>query len=409
MIRWLSRWRMAGPGLVVTAAFIGPGTVTTASKAGAKYGYQLLWVLVVATLATIFLQNMAARVGLVTRVPLGIAIMESLKSQGMRWFVGVLAVFAIGFGNSAFQAGNLTGARIGLEIIAGSTHAEWVYLIAGMAMATLFMSSYKRIEFVLIAMVAFMSVGFLATAVLIRPEPSAVGAGLLPTVPKDSVLVVLGLLGTTIVPYNLFLHAGLVQRKWNANDETLVSIAAARADSALAIGLGGLVSAAILVTAAVAYSGAGVELKSAADMPAQLAPLLGHQVANLFFGVGLLAAGLTSAITAPLAAAMAISGLFGWGDDPKALRFRVIWLGVMGFGLVVARIWNNSPMEIIVVAQAANGLLLPVMVALLILVSHKHPRLSAYRPAWWENLAAVAVLALVLVLSGNFFRKLFES
>lgn len=409
MIRWLSRWRMAGPGLVVTAAFIGPGTVTTASKAGATYGFQLLWVFVVATMATIFLQNLAARIGLATRVPLGIAIMESLKSQAARWIVGALAVFAISFGNSAFQAGNLTGARMGFEIVTGSTWPEWVYLIAAMAIGTLFMSSYKRIEFVLIAMVAFMSLGFLATAILIRPEPAKVVEGLIPAVPQGSLLVVLGLLGTTIVPYNLFLHAGLVQRKWSANDETRASISAARADSALAIGLGGLVSAAILVTAAVAFAGTGVELKSTADMPAQLAPLLGRQMANLFFGVGLFAAGLTSAITAPLAAAMAISGLFGWGDDPTSIRFRVIWLSVMAFGLVVARIWNSSPMEIIVVAQAANGLLLPVMVALLILVSHKHPRLREYRPAWWETLAAIGVLTLVLLLSGNFFRKLFES
>lgn len=409
MIRWLSRWRMAGPGLVVTAAFIGPGTVTTASKAGATYGFQLLWVFVVATMATIFLQNLAARIGLATRVPLGIAIMESLKSQAARWVVGALAVFAIGFGNSAFQAGNLTGARMGLEIVTGSARPEWVYLIVVIAIGTLFMSSYKRIEFVLIAMVAFMSLGFLATALLIRPEPTKVVAGLIPTIPPGSLLVVLGLLGTTIVPYNLFLHAGLVQRKWSANDETRAAISAARADSALAIGLGGLVSAAILVTAAVAYAGTGVELKSTADMPAQLAPLLGRQIANLFFGVGLFAAGLTSAITAPLAAAMAISGLFGWGDDPTSIRFRVIWLSVMAFGLIVALVWNKSPMEIIVVAQAANGLLLPVMVALLILVSHKHPRLHEYRPAWWETVAAVGVLTLVLLLSGNFFRKLFES
>ncbi|MDP1560177.1 MAG: Nramp family divalent metal transporter [Pirellulaceae bacterium] len=407
MIRWLGRFRIAGPGLVVTAAFIGPGTVTVASQAGADYGYQLLWVLALATAVTIFLQAMATRIGLATRVPLGIAIKESLNSPLARWLVGALVVFAIGFGNSAFQAGNLTGARIGLEIMTGSQRPEWIWVLAAIASGTLFMSSYRRMEIVLIAMVATMSLGFLVTVILIRPEPMGMVRGLAPTFPQNSLVTILALLGTTIVPYNLFLHAGLVQRRWSQERDVQTAINEARADSVLSIGLGGLVSAAILVSAAVAFFGTGATLTSVNDMAVQLEPLLGRQTSRFFFGVGLFAAGLTSAITAPLAAAMAITGVLGWSDDPKAIRFRCIWIGVMTIGFVVAWFWSKSPKEIIVVAQAANGVLLPLVVGLLIFVCNRHQRLKRHRPSWWENAIAIGVFLIILGLNWNLLVKFF--
>ncbi len=398
---------MAGPGLIVTAAFIGPGTVTTASQAGATYGFQLLWVMVVATAATIFLQNLAARVGLATRVPLGIAIMQSLPNRFARWLIGALAVFAIGFGNGAFQAGNLTGARVGLEIMTGIENQGWVLGVAMVATGTLLLASYRRIEIVLIAMVAAMSMGFLVTMIMIRPQPIGMLQGLLPVIPEGALVTILGLLGTTIVPYNLFLYAGLVQRKWPQDGDLRTAMSEARADSTLSIGLGGLVSAAILVTAAVAFFGSEKTLTSVTEMTAQLEPLLGPHTARLFFGLGLFAAGLTSAITAPLAAAMAISGVFGWGDDPASTRFRGIWLAVMIFGLSIAWTWSKSPMQIIVVAQAANGVLLPVVVGLLILACNRHPALGELRPRWWENGMAAGVFLLIVLLSGNLFLRFF--
>lgn len=406
LVPWLRQWRVAGPGLIVTAAFIGPGTVTTASKAGALFGFQLLWVLALATTVTIFLQTMAARVGLATRKPLGIAIVESLQSAWARWFVGSLAVFAIGFGNSAFQAGNLTGARMGLEIMTGVDRPEWIFVLGALASGTLLLSNYRRIEIVLIAMVAAMSLGFLLAAILLRPAAIDVARGLIPSLPDGSLLTVLGLLGTTVVPYNLFLHAGLVQRRWKHEVDLGVAYRAAWADSVLSIGLGGMVSAAILVSAAVAFFGSGATLNTAADLATNLQPILGPQVARWLLGVGLLAAGLTSAITAPLAAAMAIAGVLGVGDDPKALRFRGIWMAVMLIGLSVAWFWNKSPMQVIVVAQAANAVLLPVVVGLLIFTCHHHPQLRDARPSWRENTVAAGVFLLVLVLTGNLFRQL---
>jgi len=409
VIRWLERWRFSGPGLIVTAAFIGPGTVTTASTAGATYGFQLLWVMVFATAATIFLQNMAGRIGLATRLPLGIAIMESIPNHFARWVLGALAVFAIGFGNSAFQAGNLTGARVGFEIMTGDGHPGWVFGVAGLAIGTLLFSSYRRIEIVLVSMVAAMSLGFLVTMILLRPDPIKMAEGLVPVIPPSSLVTILGLLGTTIVPYNLFLYAGLVQRKWKKEIEIRTAIRDARADSALSIGLGGIVSAAIMVTAAVAFFEAGKTLTGTSDMATQLEPLLGRQTARLFFGLGLFAAGLTSAITAPLAAAMAISGIFGWSDDPKTTHFRCLWIGVMGIGLVVSWYWSKSPKEIIVVAQAANGILLPIVVGLLIFACNQYPGLREHRPRWWENAIAIGIFLMILVTTVNFFVKLLMS
>jgi manganese transport protein len=405
----IRHWRIAGPGLVVTAAFIGPGTVTTASQAGATYGYSLLWVLLVATGATIVLQNLAARIGLVTKSSLGQAIRQTLPWPPARWAVAGLAVLAIGCGNSAFQAGNLTGARVGLEIMTGVGSPYWVLVLGAVASSLLLLSDYRRMELALMAMVLVMSLGFLLTAVLAAPSPWVIAAGIVPRVPEGSILTALGLLGTTLVPYNLFLHAGLVRAKWAGFGDSAAAGQAAHADTILSVSLGGIVSIAILVTAAAAFFGTGQTLSSIRDLPQQLEPLLGSSAARVLFGLGLFAAGLTSAITAPLAAAIAISGVSGWTENLTSWGFRSVWSVVMIVGVIVALFWNQSPIQIILAAQAFNAILLPTMVGLLIYVSHVHPQMRTRGPSLVENGAAGLVLGVVLLLTGHtIYRLLFS-
>jgi manganese transport protein len=392
--------------LVVTAAFIGPGTVTTASQAGAAFGFSLLWVLCLATAATIILQNMAAKIGLSTGTGLGQAIRQTLPWTAARWAVGGLTVLAIGCGNSAFQAGNLTGARAGLEIMTTVVSPTWVLGLGAVASCILLLSNHRRIEIVLMAMVLAMSLGFVLTAILAGPAPRMIATGLVPRLPEGSVLTALGLLGTTIVPYNLFLHAGLVQAKWSGFADRVEAARAARADTVLSVSLGGVVSIAILIAAAAAFFGTGQTLRTVHDLPQQLEPLLGREVARFLFGLGLFAAGLTSAITAPLAAAMAICGVCGWSEHLHSASFRGVWALVMASGVTVALLWNQSPLQVIVAAQAANAILLPIVVGLLIYVSHTHQQLRTQRPALWEQAAAAGVFGVILLLTGHALYRL---
>ncbi|HEX3158422.1 MAG TPA: Nramp family divalent metal transporter [Gemmatimonadaceae bacterium] len=349
-----------GPGALVTAAFIGPGTVTTCTLAGVQFGTALLWALLFATLGTIILQEMSARLGTVAGVGLGDAVRAHFVAPLPRLLATGLIAAAIGVGNAAYQTGNLLGAALGAQVVAGGSMRAWVLGLAIAASALLWRGSYRVLERVLVGMVIVMSVVFLATAMSLPGDLTAiVRDALRPTMPAGSAIVALGLVGTTIVPYNLFLHASAARLRFQGEG----ALGEARLDLVVAIALGGLVSMAIVVTAAA--SGA-TSVPSAAAMATQLEPLLGSW-ARHFFGMGLLAAGLTSAITAPLAAGYALAGAFGWPADLRDRRLRLTWGLVMLTGTAFA-LAGVRPLPAIVFAQAANGLLLPAIAVFLLVV-----------------------------------------
>jgi len=386
-----------GPGLLVTAAFIGPGTVTTASVAGARFGYALLWALVFSVLATLVLQEMSARLGLVTRAGLGEALRATFTRPVPRTAASLLVVTAIGFGNAAFQMGNVTGAALGLEALTGVPRPAWTLVVGAAAFALLYTGVYRWIERSLVAMVVVLSAVFLTTAAIVRPSPVAVVSGaLLPTLPPGSLVTVVALIGTTVVPYNLFLHASAVREKWSEGLPIEQVLRLSRFDTLLSITLGGLVTLSIVITASVCF-GRGAGVADAAGMAEQLEPLLGR-AAHHFFATGLLAAGLTSAVTAPLAAAYATAGVLGWSEDLRGRRFRAVWAAVVLIGTVLAAI-GLEPIHAIVVAQAANGILLPVMAVFLLVVLNQSEVLGAHRNGVLANVLGGAVVLVVLGLA----------
>ncbi|MHC4093951.1 MAG: Nramp family divalent metal transporter, partial [Planctomycetota bacterium] len=214
----VSRRRIFGPGLLVTAAFIGPGTVTTASRAGAGFGFAIAWALVFAVLATVVLQEMSARLGLVTREGLGEALRTTFSSRLLRTLAALLVVSAIAFGNAAFEMGNIAGAGLGLEALTNISHRVWALAVGLGACAVLACGVYRIIERLLIAMVVVMSLVFVTTAIIVRPHFGDVLRGMfIPTLPPASLTTVIALIGTTVVPYNLFLHASAVRERWSAS------------------------------------------------------------------------------------------------------------------------------------------------------------------------------------------------
>lgn len=392
--------RSFGPGLMVTAAFIGPGSVMTASRAGASFGFALLWTILFSVFATVVLQEMAARLGLVTRQGLGEVVQTSFRSRGLRIATAALVVLAIGFGNAAYQTGNLTGAAIGLQVLSGWPLPVWVGIVSFASFGLLFSGMYKVIERGLVALVVVMSAVFIVTAVIVRPDVSAMLHGLLtPQIPTGGLATVIALIGTTIVPYNLFLHASSVRENWSAEIPVATALRESRRGTLTAVTIGGLITAAITTTAAVAFFGKG-GFENAADLARQLEPALGGPAATILFAIGLLAAGMTSAVTAPLAAAYALSGTFGWPADLKSWRFRAVWMTVLACGAVVALTLNASPTEVILVAQVANGLLLPLMAAFLLIAVNNRERMGSHVNGAAANLLGGGIVLFVTVLAG---------
>jgi manganese transport protein len=398
-------WRGVGPGAIVAAAFIGPGTITTATLAGAGYGYALLWALTFSIIATLVLQEMSARLGLVTGVGLGEAIRERFGSGLPRLAAIALIVSAIAIGNAAYEAGNLLGATLGMRGVAGGSAWLWVPLFAGLAFALLWTGRYAAIERVLVTMVVLMSVVFLATSFVLAPPLADVLRGVfVPRVPDDprALLVVLALIGTTVVPYNLFLHAAAVRERW----DDAADLPAVRADLTVAIVLGGIISMAVVVTAAGALREGGT-VTSASEMAAQLEPLLGSW-ARTFFAAGLFAAGMTSAITAPLAASYAVAGAMGWPRNLRDRRLRMVWGGVLlaGVPFAIAGTRPTIPLgfgevSVIVFAQIANGILLPAVAVFLLLAVNDRGRMGAHANGTALNVVGVVVVLVTMLIGGT--------
>ena len=393
----MKRLRNLGPGLLVAAAFVGPGTVTTASVAGASTGYALLWALVFSIIATIVLQEMSARLGIVSREGLGEALRTTFDNVVVKVAAVVLVVAAITVGAAAFQTGNITGAALGLEAVTGVSSQVWAVVVGVGAFVLLASGAYQLIERVLVALVIVMSVVFLLTAIIVRPNVGDILAGVFaPGIPSGSLVTVVALIGTTVVTYNFFLHASSVQEKWPESVPAGEALAESRFDTIVSIALGGLITLAIIVTGAAAFFGTGTKIESAGQMAQQLEPLLGP-AAKVFFAIGLFSAGLTSSITAPLAAAYATSGAFGWGRDLRSWRFRAVWAVVLIFGTTLAAL-GTSPVQIIIFAQAANGVLLPLIAIFLLIIMNRSDLLGDFKNGVVGNVLGAIVVLVTLGL-----------
>ena len=380
-----------GPSTLVAAAFIGPGTLTTCTMAGVQTGYTLLWAMLFSIFATLILQEMSARLGFVTRRGLGEAIDSQFPAGISRLLVFFLVIGAILIGNAAYEAGNIAGGVLGLHLILG----EWKilpFVLGGISFVLLFFGKYKLVERVLIALVILMSVCFLLTAVLVRPDFGAIFSGFIPRGINQNFLLTMGLIGTTVVPYNLFLHASTISKKWDEN----ASIRDIRIENAVAIILGGLISMLIIITAA-ASSGNVEAVTSAKDLAIQLEPLFGS-TAKWAMGLGLLAAGLSSTLTAPMAAAYAAQGLFGWEKNEKDAKFRAVWMLILGIGILVA-MTGLKPVLIIKFAQITNALLLPFIAVYLLYISNSKKLLGKYTNTLLVNILAGVVIGITILLS----------
>ena len=403
MSNFWKRLKQVGPGAVVAAAFIGPGTVTTCTVSGASYGYTLLWALLFSTISVIVLQSMASKLGIVKKVGLGEALREKYTGKGVRILLAILVIGAVFIGNVAYETGNISGGILGLQAIWPSLGKIPVAIFVFAVAAGLLLSGkYDIVEKVLTALVVLMGILFLITAIAVKPNFGEVLKGLfVPRVPQmnRAWFYVTGLIGTTVVPYNIYLHASSSAKKWGKDGDKDEALKTSLTDSILSIGLGGIISMCIVITAAVCYDGSGTAaIASGKAMAEQLKPILGSW-ATVAFGIGLFAAGMSSAITAPLAAAFASSGILGWGEDMKKKRFIAIWAVVLLFGLVAVCTLGASPTEIILFAQAANAFLLPITAILLMIVCNDKKYMDGHGNGLVINILGVIVLAVTLLIA----------
>ena len=397
-----------GPGTLVAAAFIGPGTVTLCTLAGVNFGFNLLWAMVLSIFATIILQEMAARLGIISQKGLSEVITSEIQNPIINKLMILLILSAIVIGNATYEAGNISGGILGLETIVGEHKMNIAgfslnllsILIGLISFVLLYVGNYKFLEKVLVGLVLVMSTSFLISAFLTKPMMLDILKGIfIPSTPEGSLLTIIGLIGTTVVPYNLFLHASLVKERWNDQNDLKV----VQKDTIVSIVLGGLVSMSIIISASSITAG---DISDASDLAKSLAPLYG-EFATYFLGIGLFAAGITSAITAPLAAAYVARGCFGWKKGMRTTQFRSVWICILLLGVFFSSL-EIKPIEIIKFAQISNGILLPVIAGVLLWVVNKKSVLGSFVNSKTQNILGILILLTTIFLGFRGLDKVFQ-
>jgi manganese transport protein len=353
--------RNVGPGFLVAVGFIDPGNIASGVVAGSTYGYGLLWVVALGTILVYFLQRRAALVGLGGRVCLSEAIAERVGVGTRHGLAALLALAGV-----ATLVAELLGTAIGLNLLTGLPVPLGAALAGLAAYAVVWRGEYHHVEDIVVGFVALIGGCYLIEVFLARPEWAEVARGtLVPTLDGGSLWVALSLLGAIIMPTNLYLHSSLVQeRNW-----TLEDLKTERFDTALSMGVGGLINASIVVVAAAVFFRHGREVTTLAEAAETLAPLVGT-AAKTLFALALVAAGFASAVTGMMASAYGVGGFLHKSQHHHDRPFRLIAAAVTCVAFVIVLLDSDS-LWLMVGSQAALAILLPATVIPLLLLSRE--------------------------------------
>ena len=388
----------------MAAAFIGPGTITMCSIAGAQFKYGLIWALIVSILLTMFIQLMAIRIGLTTKNTLSNLIKDQFQNGLLKYTSILLIISAIFIGNSAYEAGNISGAVMGFELLFGDSfqfnQINIFSILSGMlALPLIIFGNNKVLEKILIILVLIMSFSFVFTVFIVGVDFKLLfSSSNIFSFPADSILTIAGLIGTTVVPYNIFLHVALVNNRWKSS----MDLKFANFDTIVSISIGGLISLCILLTAAGLNN---TDILNAVDLANNLQPLYGD-FSKYVIAIGLLSAGLTSSITAPIAAAYVVCGCFGFSTNRKSNLFKIIAVIVLLIGVIFSSI-GISPIEIIKFAQVTNGILLPLIVVFLLFLANNTRLLKNKTNNHFQNILGLIVIGFCLLLCYRSIAKVF--
>ncbi len=390
-----------GPGILIVGSFIGPGTITSATRAGAGYGFALLWTVVFSVIAVIVMQEMSARLGIVTQKGLSEALIDELKDKPViKWFMVSLVSAAIVLGGVAYMGSDLTGAAAGVSQLTGIP-TNIIGPIWGVCILILVNigDAIKSLEKLLAVCVSIMAFVFVVSAFMVHPSLGDIVSGVVPSIPDGSLMTCVALIGTTVVPYNMFIHATSARKTWTKPEH----FPFAKFDVIVSMVIGGIITGAVMITAAAVMQ--GMEVKSAGDMAKQLEPMLGS-FAVPFLSLGLIAAGVSSAVITPLGVSYVLAGFFGWKMDKSDKRFFFTNIAVIVVGILVSATGFN-PIFIILTAQAVNGVFLPIIVFTVVFLTSRESLMGEYKNPPISNILGAAVFIISLVLGTSSVISLF--
>lgn len=387
--RWLRALTVMGPAFIVGAWQFGPGNLLSAVQAGTAYGYTLIWVIALSTVLMLAFTDMSVRIALRSTSSL-ISTVKEVLGRPVGTIAG-LGVFGI---TLMFSVGNAIGSGLGLTLLFGGSPVVWT-LVCTIVVAAVVLARryYSILERAILAIVALMATGFLASAVLTKPDWAAVGAGFVPGIPDGVGLLLVALVGTNF-SINAAFYTGYATRERGLNRSQYGSITLG--DTIPGIVAPGLMTILVIVVAAAATARTGVEAGSLAQLASVLEPLAGT-VGSKIFALGFFAAAFSSMIANATAGGTLLSDGLGWGNSLQSRRVKALIFVVLGFGLTVTLIaGGESPVQLLILAQALTVIFAPVLGVLLLILANNKKLMGGMRNRPWQNL--IGALGLIAII-----------
>ncbi len=396
---WRRIFAFAGPAYLVSVGYMDPGNWATDIEGGARFGYQLLWVLVLSNFMAILLQTLSARLGIASGLDLAQACRLSYPkriSQAL-WVLCELAI-------AACDLAELLGAAIGLNLLFGIPLIYGVLLTTLDTFLVLWFTGFgiRAMESIILAFITIIAGCFFIEIFLSKPVWSEVAGGLVPRLNFDNLYVAIGILGATVMPHNLYLHSSLVQtRRISDGDEAKRDACKFNlVDSVIALNGALLVNASILILAAATFFKNGVVVTEIQQAHHLLTPLLGTSLASAAFAIALLCSGQSSTITGTMAGQIVMEGFLNIRMRPW-LR-RLITRGVAVVPAVLTIVWmgEKATYQLLIFSQVILSLQLPFAVIPLIRFTSDRERMGAFTSPGWVKLLAWTAAVIILGLNG---------
>jgi manganese transport protein len=397
---WRKLLAFLGPAYLVSVGYMDPGNWATDIAGGSKFGYALLWVLLMSNMMALLLQSLSARLGVVRQLDLAQASRSSYHPV-VNFCLWILAEIAI----AACDLAEVLGMAIGLQLLFGLPLIWGVTLTVLDTLLLLVLQSYgmRKIEAFIIALVAIIGISFLMEMIWAKPAVGELMKGFIPSLPSDEALyIAIGIIGATVMPHNLYLHSSLVQtRRIDTSEKGIWSaIKYNFIDSAIALNAAFFVNSAILILAASTFFRAGMfEVSDIQDSYKFLAPLTGTKWASILFGVALVAAGQSSTITGTLAGQIVMEGYLNLRIAPWLRRLITRLIAIIPAYIVILLYGENKTGELLVFSQVVLSLQLGFAVIPLIHFTSDKVKMGVFVIKPWVRIAAWVIAFIIVSLN----------
>jgi manganese transport protein len=394
---WRRMFAFAGPAYLVSVGYMDPGNWATDLEGGARFGYRLLWVLVMSNLMAILLQTLSARLGIVGGRDLAQACRETYP-RPVTHALWVLCEIAI----AACDLAEVLGAAISLNLLFQLPLLWGVILTAADTLLVLWFQRFgiRIIEAFVLALITIIAGCFCVEIFLAKPAWSQMATGLIPRLDSGNLYIVVGIIGATVMPHNLYLHSALVQTRRIGLSEAAKRVACRYnlIDSVVALNGALLVNAAILIVAGTVFFSRGIVVTEIQQAHLLLAPLLGTTVAGAVFAIALLASGQSSTLTGTLAGQIVMEGFLNFRMRPWLRRLVTRSLAVIPAAITIYFTGNSGTFRLLILSQVIINMQLPFAVIPLLHFTGDRRRMGEFVNKLWVSILSWIVAAIILVL-----------